>query len=271
MHRPIALQQISAMDLDPPDLVSLAAEVGCAGVSVFTCLPEQMPMGFRSVSRANLAAFRDRLAHTGLTVGGVEHFLLYEGVDLDSYLEGLELGAALGAQRACVTLYDTDAARAADGLAAFAALAAPFGLKVSIEFTGLSPGCDSLSKAVWLADQAGADNVGVCLDPLHLVRTGGTAAEVAVIAPRGFACLQLCDGRGLHRSVDYMAECSDREAPGLGDFPLEAIVRSVPATTPVELETPNARCGGAGPALTAFLRDAVARTRRLLEEAPAAR
>jgi sugar phosphate isomerase/epimerase len=267
MKRPIALQQLAAIDLETPQLVDLAAEVGCDSVSLFTCSPPQLPMSFRTVSRANLAAFRERLAATGVTVGGVDHFPIYEEMDLDDYVEGLAIGAEIGASRITTAVHDTQSARAVDRLGALSDLAGRHGLAVALEFMGLSAGCASLAKGAWFVDQVGRGDLGLCVDPLHLVRTGGTAAELAALAPRYFVSAQICDGRGLHLSTDYAAECMDREAPGMGDYPLQEIFAAMPADVPLDIETPALRLGASGPALTAFLRDAVVRSRRLLATA----
>src|SRR5579862_2758629 len=209
MPRPLALHQITAMEASPEELVSIAAAVGCDRVCIFVYSPAA-GISFPVVTRATKAAFLGRLRGEGVGVANLEYFPITAETDLDAYRAPLELGAELGACLAVTHVHDAEEDRAADTLGRFADLAAECGLAIGLEFMGLSPGCNSLARAVRLIDRIDRPNAGIAVDALHLVRTGGTPAEVAALAPAYFAYSQICDGHGLAPSSDYLPEALDR-------------------------------------------------------------
>jgi len=185
--------------------------------------------------------------------------------DLAGYVAGLALGRELGARHAVTHIFDLDRARAVDTLGSFSDLAAAQELKVCIEFCQLTPGCRSIHEAAWFVEQVDRSNVGVNICPLHLIRSGGTAADIASLDARYLVNGQINDGLGLHTSSDYFAEVHDRELPGDGEFPLQRILNALPAATPVEVKIPSDRRKAAGPSALEFARDACARSRALVE------
>jgi len=265
--RPLGLHQITAMEAGPVGLVEIAAETGCSHVCIFTQIPEGLT-GFPLIDASNKRAFMDACRATGVKVANVEFFSLIPGIGLDSYEGGMALGAEIGGERIVTHMFETEDAVAVDRLGQLCDMAARHGLKVGLEFMGLSPGCDSIQRAVWLFEQVARPNLGIAVDALHLTRTGGTPADVAAVPAHYFAYSQICDGKGLHRSSDYMTEALDRMMPGTGDFPLAALLDALPATTFLDVEVPKADLGT--PAL-ARAREAVDRTRALAAKAHPAR
>lgn len=206
----------------------------------------------------------DRLADNGIRVLGVEYFPITAEARIEDYAAGLALGRELGANRAVTHIHDVDSARAMDKLGQLCDVAAAEGLAVGIEFTGLTRGCLSMARAAWFVDQVGRANIGIGVDMLHLVRTGGTADDVAKLDARYFSYGQICDGHGLHSSSDYMSEAHERELPGAGDFPLVEILSALPESTPLEVEVPSEKRHTAGMPALDHVRDVVSRTRALL-------
>ena len=272
MSRPLVLHQVTVMDVSPADLVQLAAENGCDQVSIFTCSPQtimpglESPLVFPTVTEDTKQDFLQRLRDRGVTVSGVEYFPILPDIDIGAYGAPLALGRELGAERAVTHIHDQDGSRAVDRLGALCELARSHGLSVGIEFTPLTRGCTTLQRAVWLVDQVGADNLRIGVDALHLVRGGGTAQDVASVAPRYFANGQICDGHGLHVSSDYMSEVHDRELPGAGDFPLVEIFSALPADTPLEIEVPHERRARTGVSASDHVADTVRRSRALIAQ-----
>lgn len=277
MTRPIGLHQITAMDVEPPAFVNLAAAAGCDRVSVFTFSPKPILPGQRSrllfptVTPQTQREMQDSLAANGIAVVGIEFFPITAEDDPAAYVEGLALGRALGGTRAVTHIHDLDGARAVDRLGALCDVAAREELSVGIEFTSLTRGCGSLKRAAWFVDQVGRANLGIGVDCLHLVRSGATAEDLAGLEPRYFSYAQICDGRGLHASSDYMAESHDRELPGDGDFPLDAIIRALPAATALEVEVPSAKRRQAGVSALEHARQAMIRARALVDGTTASR
>ena len=270
MPRPLVLHQVTAMDVGPLELIGIAAANGCDEVSVFTFAPQAVLPGqkarleFPLVTQETKRGVMERLADAGVAVNGVEFFPITTEVNVREYIPYLALGRELGAVRAMTHIHDVDSARAVDKLGALCDLASAEGLTIGIEFTPLTRGCVSVQRAAWFVEQVSRSNVGIGVDALHLVRSGGTPADLAGLDARYFSSLQICDGHGLHSSSDYMAEARNRELPGAGDFPLSAILSVLPATTALEVEVPSQRRLEAGVSALDHVRDAVTRVRALV-------
>lgn len=273
MTRWLALHQITAMEASPVELVGIAADVGCQGVVVFTHVPAVgLPNGrpsraFPLVTPATKRDMQAALRDYAISVGNVEFFPIKADVDVATYREGLALGGELGAARAVTHVHDTDSARAAENLGRLVDLAQEYGLSLGLEFMGLTPGCDSIHKAAWFVEQVNRPNLGIAVDALHLARTGGTPADIAALPAHYFAYSQICDGHGLHRSADYLPEAMDRQMPGDGDFPLLAMIEALPERAALDVEVPSPTLADQGRSAFERAREAVKRSRALIERA----
>ncbi len=271
MARPLALHQITAMEASPLELVSIAAAAGCQKVCIFTHVPavglpdQRGGAAFPLVTEALKPQMLARLRECDVTVGNIEFFPVAADVPIEHYRAAFALGAELGAERAVTHIHDAVDTRAIDTLGRLADLAAEYRLGLGLEFMGLTPACNSIARAAWFVDQVARANVGIAVDALHLVRTGGTPTEVAALPARHFAYAQICDGRGLHRSADYLPEALDRMMPGDGDFPLAALIEALPHATALDVEVPSVRLAEAGVPALERAREAVRRTRALIE------
>ncbi|HZU65215.1 MAG TPA: TIM barrel protein [Novosphingobium sp.] len=273
----LGLHQITANECDPLTLVDLAAEVGCEEVCLFTHIPraalpgDAAPTLFPVVTRPLVARLRERLDAAGVGVGNVEFFPVTAAGDAGLYRESFEIAAAIGARRAVTHIHDAEDARAVDSLGRLGALAAEHGLRLGLEFMGLTPACASIERAAWFVEQVGVAQVGIGVDALHLVRTGGRPADVARIPSALFTYAQICDAAGLQATPDYLHEALERRLPGDGDFPLAAFVAALPEGVAVDVEVPSAARIAAGQPALGHARTAVARARRLLTGIGAAR
>ncbi len=209
-----------------------------------------------------LAAMRDH----DIAVSNVEFFPILPMGNVADFRTGLALGAELGAARAVCHIHDTDQARAVDALGQLADDAAGFGLSIGLEFMGITPGCTSLHQAAWFVDQVSRPNVGIAVDMLHLVRTGGTATDVAGLDSRYFSYAQICDGQGSGASSDYMGEALNRQKPGDGDFPMQAIIEALPLSCALDVEIPNFALFEQGQSTEAWAIEAVAKCRALISQ-----
>lgn len=271
VRRPLGLHHLTVTEVDPLAFVEVAAKAGYDQVSLFTNAPHVPQPGregmfvYPTVTPQLVPEVRASLHADGLGVVGAEFFLMTADVDLEDYGPGLAVGAELGAAHAVTHIFDTNEARAVDTLGAFCDLAASHGLKVGIEFCSLTPGCRSIRQAAWFVDQVGRPNLGFGICPMHLTRSGGTAADIAALGTHYFIYGQINDGHGLHASSDYFAEVHDRELPGDGDFPLHDILSALPAATPIEVKIPYDRRKETGVPALAFAREAFARSHPLVE------
>lgn len=277
MNTPLALHHFTIADVTPLELVPIAAETGCGAVCVFVDSPDLPPRGdeapkpmFPVVTAAIKREMIQRLKDYGVIVTNIEFFPLAADTNLEAFRSKLALGAELGARLAVTHVHDTDPQRAIDTLARFGQLAAEFDLNAGLEFMGLSPGCNSLDKAVSLVQQAAQTNIGVAVDALHLMRTGGTPADIRRVNPALFSYAQLCDGPALAdpaTALDfdrYLEEAFDRLAPGEGIFPLADMIKALPAATFYDVEVPSPTLAAKGMAPQQRATRAVTATRQLL-------
>jgi sugar phosphate isomerase/epimerase len=256
------------MDVSALDLIEIAGDVGYDHVSLFTHNPVVPHAGqegrfvYPTVTQETKREVLSRLAAHGLSVLDAEFFLMTPDIPLESYRSGLALGRELGARHAMTHVFDTDRARAVDILGNFADLAAAEDLTVTLEFCQMTPGCRSIQDASWFVDQVGRSNVGFGICPMHLVRSGGTAADVAA---RPVLYGQINDGKGLHVSEAYFEEVHDREMPGDGDFPLHDIISALPASAPIEVKLPRDSRIKAGQSARAHAKAAYDRARPIVD------
>jgi sugar phosphate isomerase/epimerase len=170
-HR-LSLHHVTVMDVGPAELISIAAEIGCHHVCLFTHVaPEALQLFPCTWDSATLREVVRRCSDTGVTAHSLEYFDIYPEVDLETYRKGLEIGAQLGARCATTHVKDTQPRRAADNFARFCDIAGEFGISPAIEFTELA-GPGTLSAALEIVQDANRGNGGIALDTLHLFRSG---------------------------------------------------------------------------------------------------
>jgi sugar phosphate isomerase/epimerase len=218
-----------------------------------------------AVTAENRREVMRALADRRLALDGIEFFPITAEVDFDVYRPALAQAREMGARRAVSHIFIEEDAQAVDRLGRFCELAAAEGLKVSTEFCPMTPGNPSLARAMWLVDQVGKRNFGIALDVLHLIRSGGSPADVAALDPRYIAAVQICDAKGTHASDDYMADVHNREVPGQGDLPIREFLKALPATFPIEVEVPAAHRRAAGVTAEEHVRDVVTAARAIIE------
>ena len=253
MARTIMLHQLNATGVGPVEFVRIAADAGCRRVTMFAydgsdILPRSnsglsYPVPITAETKEDV---RRALDETGVSLDGVEFFPLVADVDFERYRPALELGRELGARRAVTHIFIEDDALVVDRLGALCELATSIGIRMTSEFCPLTAGNPSLERARWLVDQIGSDRFGIGVDVLHLIRSGGTPADVAALEERYFGVVQICDAIGAHASCDYIKDVHNREVPGEGDLPIRAFLNAVPAAMAIEAEVPAAHRRAAG-------------------------
>jgi sugar phosphate isomerase/epimerase len=138
-------------------------------------------------------------------------------------LEELEVPILIVTPDFALNVNADDYRRAAGALGEAAELAASFGVRIALEFQKASPVCACLETAMALIAQASAGDAGagVCLDVFHYYTGPSKFEDLAYLAPRDLAWVQVCDLSGTPREL---AGDSDRILPGEGDFQLGPIV-----------------------------------------------
>jgi sugar phosphate isomerase/epimerase len=266
----LALDHITVMDARPLDLVEAASAADCAGICLFmesmAVLPHMPHFDLfgSATARAELKAI---LAGTGVSLDLAYPFTLTGRTDVEAYRSALDLAAELGAQCVNLLIYDRDESRRADNFGAFCDLAGEAGLKVALEFYPVSQ-VRSLAEAlplVALLDRPG--RVGVNVDLLHLMRSGGNIAELAAAPPGSILFAQIADGprECVEDSLDVEAS-SRRWLAGEGVFDVAGFVRALPDGCPISVEIPQEDALLAGLSRTARARRAVESVRAALRD-----
>jgi sugar phosphate isomerase/epimerase len=267
MTRSYSLAQLIALPYTPPQLVQLAADVGCSacGVRLLPAAPGGLHHPL-TTDRALLRETLSRIDATGVRVLDLEIIRVDAGCDPRAYEAFFEVGAALGARHVLVAGDDADGGRMTANFAALCDAAAPYGLSCDLE---PMPWCTvaSVPDAQRVVDAAGRPNGAVLVDALHFFRTASTLDDVRRLPRSRLNYAQICDGRvpgpSTREGLIHDARC-ERLLPGEGGFDLKALFGALPADLPVSVEVPSdTRAPKMG--YEAWARAALAAARRVLE------
>lgn len=235
----LGIGQFTAIEVAPEEYIGIAAATGCDRVSLLTISPNpQMPLPL--VTTDNFASVKAALDAAGICVGNIECCMLTPQCEVESFRPGIALARELDGAGLTAILFDDDEERAVNNLRQLCTLAREYGLRVTIEFMPMAPRWGTIGEAAALIQSVGEPDLGLCVDLLHLVRSGGTPADVAAIPGGLIHYVQLCDGADLSVTADYGIEAgSNRLAPGEGVFPLQAFLQALPAGAALEIEVPQ--------------------------------
>ncbi|MCC2603115.1 hypothetical protein [Sphingopyxis yananensis] len=136
-NKRLALDHITVVDAGRMELVSAAAEAGCAGICLFmepmAVLP-QMPLFDVYGDAAQRRALRAHLAASGATLDLAYPFTIAGRTDVCELEPALICAAELGAKLVNGLIYDRDEERRLDKLGRFGDLAEKHGLGVALGF-----------------------------------------------------------------------------------------------------------------------------------------
>jgi len=259
----LSLDHLTIFDTSPAQLIDIAAGLDIPLVSLWTQLPLQADLPL--VTGTNKAETLARMRDTGVKLGNMECFNLTPEAKAEDFRPAVELGAELGATSlVAINAWDPDRSHALDTFAGLCRIAAEFGMKVNIEFISMGK-VRTLEDAAAFITDSGEPNVGITVDFLHLVRTGGTAADLAKVDPKLIGYVQVCDGpAGLAREEWNDEGFEQRQVPGEGEFPLAELLAAVPPGVTIATEVPQRSRREAGVSAAERARLAVAGTRKLL-------
>jgi sugar phosphate isomerase/epimerase len=258
----LALDSLTLTDTQPMDVIRAAQGAGFDIVSLWVQAPALYPSALLTAEKE--AECARALADTDLEVVTLEVFDLHSFAAVETYREALERGARLGAQTALTINYSNpDRAETADVLAKFAEVAAEYGLGVNLEPVA-GGHTTSLKQGAHMIVASGAD-VGITLDPWHLIGSGGTMTDILGIDRSLIRYVQLCDGPvPLPSDRVGIGAVSERAYPGEGAFPLLDMLRLVPPGVPVGIECPSVSRAQAGRTPLEQAREGIAAVRRTL-------
>jgi sugar phosphate isomerase/epimerase len=262
----LSLHHLTALDATPEELIAIAGELRCDHVCLFAHVPEAARHVYPRVGEGDVPAVAEALRKAGVTLCNIEVFPLDSDPDWAGFGKALAVGHALGATRATAHVHDADEAEGARRLARLCDMAAGFGIIVGLEFNGFSA-VRTIDRAAAILAATDRANVALVCDMLHLVRSGGGAADVARHRDR-IGYLQLSDGPSdIAADLRWHEAIRERMLPGDGAFPLAATLAAIRPGTVIDIEVPQAAARKAGVSARERARRAVMATRRLLPRA----
>lgn len=239
----LGLDNQTVFGLPPVDHVRVAAELGCATVSLAHApvpwkldrFPSWSLVDDHDLRRETRAALRD----TGVRLALAEGFTIRPNTGVRDRLAELDLMAELGAERIGTVSMESDPARALEQMALLADLAAERHMLLMFEFAPPHT-FPSLSQALGAVRKIDRSNVHLLIDAMHLFRTGGAVADIAALDPGVIGYVQLSDAPLAGDGGDYYREASfERTLPGQGELPLSDLLRALPYDIPLGLEVPR--------------------------------
>lgn len=240
--RSLGLDSQTMFGMPPVDHITMAAEFGCAAVSLgpgpvpwkLDRFPGWSLTDDAALRRETKAALRD----TGVAFALAEGFTIRPTIDASDRGPLFDLVAELGAQRVGAVSMDSDAERALDQMAVLAELADERGMGFVFEFAPPHT-FNTLDAAYAAVNKLGRANASLLIDTMHLVRTGGTAADLAAIPGEAIGYIQVSDAPLVGKAPNYYEEASfERLLPGEGELPLDDLLEALPSGLPVGLEIP---------------------------------
>ena len=249
----------------PIAFVEAAAAAGFDGIGLRLNASPGLPFHPVVGNAPLIREIKRRIADLGQPVHDILSFYLEPDTDVEQFAAALQLGAELGAKYALVIGDDPDWGRMRDNFGLMCDATAPLGISPSIEFVPRRR-LANLPQTLRLLGEAARPNVSLCIDPLHVTRSGATADDLRKLDPRLVPYTQLCDGvlepgepdpEGLGRTAP-----EQRRMPGEGVLPLRAILAAVPAGIPISVEVPFDDRAGLTP--VAWTKLVAEKTRRFL-------
>ncbi|KQX18440.1 MULTISPECIES: sugar phosphate isomerase/epimerase family protein [unclassified Sphingomonas] len=268
---------LTVFALPPVEFVELAADLGAPSVSLILepldCNPEAYaPYSLRTdraLRRELIAATRDR----GVTLA------LGEGVvvrpDLDArtaYAGDIAIMAELGVRCINILSFDPSKERTFDQYAVLAEMAGAAGIDCAIEFSRGRVSTPDLPTALAARRHVGRPDCRIVLDTMHLIRSGGTAADVAALEPDTVGYVQLCDVPLAPTNPVYFEEAAyARLPPGDGALPLFEILMALRDDPVISVEVPMRAAAEAGVGPRDRANSALVAARALIERVATAR
>jgi len=237
----ISLAHLTVLDASPLELIDAAVSGDFDSVGLRIVAPTTTDRIVEVIGNETLIrAIRERLDATGIDILDIEAIWLTADSVPASYEAAFGTGQRLGARHVLVVGNDPDESRLTANFAEICRLAAPFGLKLMLEFI---PYCrtGTVEAAHRVVSAAGEPNAGVLIDALHLSRSGGSPADVRRLDPAWLSYCQICDAVAVRPADSGLrAEArTDRLYPGEGALPLADLLDALPAGIPLGVEAPR--------------------------------
>ena len=227
------------MDVPPLPFLEAARGAGYHGVGLGLQQSPDLTV-FPVVGDAPvIREIRSALADSGLQLLDILAFYLLPETDVHDYERALALGAELGATYALTQCDDPDWARLCDTFGRYCDVSHKAGLTPIVQFCP-NRALATLAQALGLLDATGRAEIPILVDPLHLVRSEGTSADLSKVDPKRFPYAQMSDGviaaGEPNLELARQLGVGERRMPGDGTLPLAEIFAELPAGLPISIE-----------------------------------
>lgn len=262
-ERMIGLASGVLPEFGPESTIDAAARAGFDAVGLWVEVADWTHGTTTSVRRC--------LADTGLPVIDVEVIWIKPGPSNSAHKHILDIGAEVGARNALVVSSDPDVGATTAKFAELCEHGRRLDIRVALEF-GLFTDVKTVDAALSIVKAVTDPAAAVLIDPLHLTRSGGTAADVARVPRHLISYAQFCDapaeGPDLNDPDAIIREAVDeRLQVGEGELPLGDILDALPNGLPLSIELRSKPLRDAYPNPVERAQVTLAATRRFLKAA----
>jgi sugar phosphate isomerase/epimerase len=183
---------------------------------------------------------KSALRDSRLELLDVEVIWIKPDSDMAMHKRSIDIGAELGARNILCVSSDPDMGATAARLAELCEHAVPSGMRVALEF-GIFTEVKDLTMAMAVLDTVAHPLRALLIDPIHVDRSGSTAAQIAMVPRALLPYAQFCDASAKRPNPDdFDAVITDaidlRLQCGEGVLPLTAILDAMPANIPLSIE-----------------------------------
>jgi sugar phosphate isomerase/epimerase len=237
----LAIAYLTIQNGTPVEQIEAAATAGFAALGLRLLAPQGLRLAHDIVgSDASIREIRRACQRTGVSVLDVDVFTIAPNTDIKLLEPAIATAAAIGASIIQTVCDDPNTRRAIERFAALCAAAASYGIIVAMEFMRWRE-VRTIEDALALVTGAGSPNAAICVDTLHLSRSGGTPAAVAAVPARFIPYVQLCDAPSKLPALDELVHeaRSDRLYPGEGELWLDEVLDVLPPGIPISIEVPR--------------------------------
>lgn len=241
--RIVSLAALTILDAGPAGQIRAAAEAGFESVGLrLNPLVPSDPVVIGNAERES--EILHLLAETGLEVLEIGVFPIVPELDVEMLTPVLAFSAKIGARYIVCPVEDRDRTRRCATFAALCDAALRFGLTVLAEFNPYSA-MPQLEDALALVSAVARPNAALCIDALHLSRSGGSPSDLAAVPRRLMPLVHFCDAKAPDFSLapeELRRESrTARLLPGDGELPLDALLDALPPDVAISVEAPSAR------------------------------
>lgn len=258
---PISLASGAVPECGPIETIAAARSGGFDAAGLWVEPDRWTPALLRDCRRA--------LNGAGMPLLDVEVVWIKPDDDIAAHKRLIDIGAGLGAANVLCVCSDADHGRAAAVLAGLCRHAEGTGLRLALEY-GVFTEVKSAAAALTIVEAVAHPLAAILVDPIHVDRSGGGAADIAAIPRALLPYAQFCDAPAQRPDPqDFGAVIEDaidlRAQLGEGALPLAEMLRALPPGIPLSIELRSRALREAYPDARARARAVADATRRWLK------